>query len=99
MSADEDLSESSAQVSSAVQAAEQTEGNAEFVRDYLQSRAQLVVTNASLVTNEVSLSLCVWCAYIILSDPLKFVDNVVDILDGLQEWPEEVIQSENTGAE
>lgn len=34
-----------------------------------------------------------------LSVPLQIVSSVVDIINGLQEWPDDVIQANDTGAQ
>lgn len=99
---EENIAETNAMVAEVVQEADQSIANALLVRNVVARTAFLVSSNPSVVDEEVKRrvfkqhSSC-FIIYSILYT--QTVDGVVDILNGLQNWPPDVVQNENTGAE
>lgn len=88
------------EVASAIaQGDEQTDDNAQLVRDILLRTAELVRENASLVNEEVNIAFLIShrINYALIS--IQIVTDVVEVLNGLQDWPDDVIQTDDAGAQ
>jgi len=97
---EENIAETTAMVAEVVQEADQSVANVLLVRNVVATTAFLVASNPSVVDEEVrdaNSNSVILVAFAIFCT--QTVDGVVEILNGLQNWPPDVVQSDNTGAE